>query len=193
MYPHSGFRSGGTPAKTTLNWETTLRLLFNPRALFESVPRPGKRAPQSLKLESVSVYPVCPNGPLRTFCQTPPSYGSGRYGFGVFGAQDSVCCATGALWGRVTPFLEHFSKHLSSVWGGQSSVTRSGIPGLKNGPQIIRNKNHHLALFGSGNQTAFEARSGACVFRVPLIDPTQRAFLCTLYTATPQMGLLRTF
>ena len=50
------------------------------------------------------------------FCQAPPSYGPGRYGFGFSGPRIPFC-ATGALWGRVTPFLDHFSKHLSSVLG----------------------------------------------------------------------------
>ena len=34
--------------------------------------------------------------------QAPPSYGSGRYGFGVFGPRTPFC-VTGGLWGRVTP------------------------------------------------------------------------------------------
>ena len=62
--------------------------------------------------------------------QAPPSYGSGRYGFGVLGAKDSVLrdrCSVG----RRHAFFDHFSKHLrllNSVLGGQSSVSRSGIP-----------------------------------------------------------------
>ena len=35
--------------------------------------------------------------------QTPPSYGFGRYGFGFFGPRIAFR-ATGALWGRATPF-----------------------------------------------------------------------------------------
>ena len=68
----------------------------------------------------------------RAKSQAPPSYGSGRYGFGVFGAQDS------GLRDRCSVGTRHafFSVTFLSIWavsrGGQSSVTRSGIPGPKN-------------------------------------------------------------
>ena len=62
--------------------------------------------------------------------QELPSYGSGRYGSGVFrprfhSARQVLCGDASRL------FLDHFSKHSSSVLGGQSSVARSGIPGSK--------------------------------------------------------------
>ena len=38
----------------------------------------------------------------------------GRYGFGFFGPRIAFR-ATGARWGRATPFFYHFSVHLSSV------------------------------------------------------------------------------
>ena len=45
--------------------------------------------------------------------QAPPSYGSGRYGFGVFGAQDSVLRDTtehvGSGGDASRPFLDPFS------------------------------------------------------------------------------------
>ena len=66
------------------------------------------------------------------YTQTPPSYGFGRYGFGFFGPGVAFR-ATGALWGRATPFFHHFSVH--EVW----------TPGPQK-PQIISNENHHLAL-----------------------------------------------
>ena len=49
--------------------------------------------------------------------QAPPSYGSGRYGFGVFGAQDSVLRDRCSVGRRHAFFLDHFAKHLSSVLG----------------------------------------------------------------------------
>ena len=39
-------------------------------------------------------------------------------------------------------FLDHFSKHLSSVLGRTELCHKVRNPG----PQIIRNENHHLAL-----------------------------------------------
>ena len=77
--------------------------------------------------------------------QAPPSYGSGRYGFGVSGPRIPFS-ATGALWGRVTPFLDDFSKHLSSVLGRTELCHEVQNPAPQK-PQIIRNPlNHHLAL-----------------------------------------------
>ena len=45
-------------------------------------------------------------------------------------------------------FLAHFSKHLSSVSGRTELCHEVRIPGPQK-PQIIRNENHHLALFGT--------------------------------------------
>ena len=42
---------------------------------------------------------------VMVICQAPSSYGSGRYGYGVFGPRIPFC-ATGALWERVTPFSQ---------------------------------------------------------------------------------------
>ena len=78
-------------------------------------------------------------------CQTPPSYGFGRYGFGFFGPRIAFP-ATGALWGRATPFFYHFSVHLSSVLGRTELCHEVWTPGPQK-PQIISNENHHLALF----------------------------------------------
>ena len=79
--------------------------------------------------------------------QAPPSYGSGRYGFGVSGAQDSVlrdrCCSVGT---RHVPFLDHFYKHLSSVLGWTELCHEVRNPGPQIS-QIINNQNNHLALF----------------------------------------------
>ena len=76
--------------------------------------------------------------------QTPPSYGFGRYGFGFFGPRIAFR-ATGALWGRATPFFYHFSVHLNSVLGGTELCLEVWTPGPQK-PQIISNENHHLAL-----------------------------------------------
>ena len=76
--------------------------------------------------------------------QTPPSYGFGRYGFGFFGPRIAFR-ATGALWGRATPFFCHFSVHLSSVLGRTELCHEVWTPGPQK-PQIISNENHHLAL-----------------------------------------------
>ena len=57
-------------------------------------------------------------------------------------------CATRALWGRVTSFFDHFSKHLSSVSGRTELCHEVRNPGPPK-PQIICNENHHLALFDS--------------------------------------------
>ena len=77
--------------------------------------------------------------------QTPPNYGFGRYGFGFFGPRIAFP-ATGALWGRATPFFYHFSVHLSSVLGRTELCHEVWTPGPQK-PQIISNENHHLALF----------------------------------------------
>ena len=77
--------------------------------------------------------------------QTPPSYGFGRYGFGFCGPRIAFR-ATGALWGRATPFFYHFSVHLSSVLGRTELCHEVWTPGPQK-PQIISNENHHLALF----------------------------------------------
>ena len=81
------------------------------------------------------------------FIQTPPSYGFGRYGFGFFGPRIAFP-ATGALWGRATPFSFHFSVHLSSVLGRTELCHEVWTPGPQK-PQIISNENHHLALLDS--------------------------------------------
>ena len=86
--------------------------------------------------------------------QTPPSYGFGRYGFGFFGPRIAFR-ATGALWGRATPFFYHFSVHLSSVLGRTELCHEVWTPGPQK-PQIISNENHHLALL--------EKRGSAIVF-----------------------------
>ena len=57
-------------------------------------------------------------------------------------------CATDALRGRVTPVFNHFSKHLSSVLGRTELCHEVRNPGPQK-PQIIRNENHHSALFGN--------------------------------------------
>ena len=80
----------------------------------------------------------------KSLCQTPPSYGFGRYGFGFFGPRIAFR-ATGALWGRATPFFYHFSVHLSSVLGWTELCHEVWTPGPQK-PQIISNENHHLAL-----------------------------------------------
>ena len=72
--------------------------------------------------------------------ETPPSYGFGRYGFGFFGPRIAFR-ATGALWGRATPFLYHFSVHLSSVLGRTELCHEVWTPGPQK-PQIISNENH---------------------------------------------------
>ena len=83
-------------------------------------------------------------------CQTPPSYGFGRYGFGFFGPRIAFR-ATGALWGRATPFFYHFSVHLSSVLGRTELCHEVWTPGPQK-PQIINNENHHLALLDCGHK-----------------------------------------
>ena len=59
-----------------------------------------------------------PGSGVQRFCQAHPSYGSGRCGFGVFGAQESQIpfCATGALCqntvhGRVRAKMAKFGKN----------------------------------------------------------------------------------
>ena len=74
--------------------------------------------------------------------QTPPSYGFGRYGFGFFGPRIAFP-ATGALWGRATPFFYHFSVHLSSVLGRTELCHEVWTPGPQK-PQIINNENPTL-------------------------------------------------
>ena len=64
--------------------------------------------------------------------QAPPSYGSGRYGFGVFGAQDSVPRGRCSVGMRHAFFSITFVSIYAVSWGGQSSVMRSGFPGPKN-------------------------------------------------------------
>ena len=82
------------------------------------------------------------------FCQAPPSYGSGRYRFGVWGpglhSVRQVLCG-----GASRLFLDHFSKHLSSVLGRTELCHEIRNPGPQK-PQNIRNENHHLALLGFG-------------------------------------------
>ena len=92
--------------------------------------------------------------------QTPPSYGFGRYGFGFFGPRIAFP-ATGALWGRATPFFPpfFFSVHLSSVLGQTELCHEVWTPGPPK-PQIISNENHHLALLsGFGRVSILEGTS----------------------------------
>ena len=64
--------------------------------------------------------------------QALPSHGSGRYGFGVFGAQDSVLRDRRSVGTRHAFLLITLPSIQAVSWGGQSSVARSGIPGPKN-------------------------------------------------------------
>ena len=61
--------------------------------------------------------------------QAPPSYGSGSYGLGVFGAPVSVLrdrCSVGTC----DAFFSITFLSIQAVsWGGQSSVKTSGFPG----------------------------------------------------------------
>ena len=89
--------------------------------------------------------------------QTPPSYGFRRYAFlGFFGPRIAFR-ATGALWGRATPFLYHFSVHLSSVLGRTELCHEVWTPGPQK-PQIISNENHHLALLEIGAEAELSQR-----------------------------------
>ena len=96
-----------------------------------------------LKIAKGSTADPLKRPPTKT--QTPPSYGFGRYGFGFFGPRIAFP-ATGALWGRATPFFYHFSVHLSSLLGQTELCHEVWTPGPQK-PQIISNENHHLALF----------------------------------------------
>ena len=78
--------------------------------------------------------------------QAQPNYGSGRLRIWGFRGPGIPFCVTGALWGRVTPFSSIFSKHLSTVLGWTELCHEVRNPGPQK-PQIIRNENHHLALF----------------------------------------------
>ena len=51
--------------------------------------------------------------------------------FWVFRAQRVAFPATGALWGRATPFFYHFSVHLSSVLGRTELCHEVWTPGPK--------------------------------------------------------------
>ena len=73
-------------------------------------------------------------GNFLNFNQAPPSYGSGRSARQVLCGDASRLC------------LDHFAKHLSSVLGLTELCHEVRNPGPKK-PQIIRNENHHLALF----------------------------------------------
>ena len=84
--------------------------------------------------------------------QTPPSYGFGRYGSGFFGPRIAFR-ATGALWGRATPFFYHFSVRLSSALGRTELCHEVWTPRPQK-TQIISNENHHLALFDLDAQIA---------------------------------------
>ena len=75
--------------------------------------------------------------------QAPPSYGSGRYAFGVFGAQDSVLRDMCSVGTRHAFFLAHFPKHLHSVLG-RTELCHEVRNRRAQKPQIIRNENHHL-------------------------------------------------
>ena len=78
--------------------------------------------------------------------QAPPGCGSGRYESGVFGAQESRSARQVLCGDASRLILDHFSKHLSSVLGRTELCHEVRNPGPPK-PQIIRNKNHHLALF----------------------------------------------
>ena len=81
-----------------------------------------------------------------TLYQAPPSYGSGREGFGVWRAQDSISldrCSVGTRHAFLSiTFL--------SIWGSVLERTELCHEVRNCGPQkpqIIRNESHHLALF----------------------------------------------
>ena len=100
--------------------------------------------------------------------QTPPSYGFGRYGFGFFRSRIAFR-ATGALWGRSTPFFYHFSVHLNSVLGRTELCYEVWTPGPQK-TQIISNEKNHLALSGitppfAAAQAGNGKRPGSRVFK----------------------------
>ena len=78
--------------------------------------------------------------------QAPPSYGSGRYGFVVFGAQESVLARQLLCGDASRLFLDYLSKHLSSVLGRTELCHDVWNLGPQK-PHITCNENHHLALF----------------------------------------------
>ena len=78
-------------------------------------------------------------GPEAGIVQTLPSYGFGRYGFGFFGPRIAFP-ATGALWGRATPFFYHFSVHLSSVLGRTELCNEVWTPGPPKTPNHQQRK-----------------------------------------------------
>ena len=63
-------------------------------------------------------------------------------------------CATVALWGRATPFLDHFPKYLSSALARTELCHEVRNPRLQK-PQIIRNEDH-LALFDRCRGTSYK-------------------------------------
>ena len=85
-------------------------------------------------------------------------------------------CATGALWGRVTPFFDHFPKHLSIVLGRTELCHEVRNPAPQK-PQIIRNENHHLALLDSYLHPFREEAKGQFRKRVFLANVPSFRFL----------------
>ena len=84
------------------------------------------------------------------YFQTPPSYRSGRYGFGVFGAQDSVLCDRCSVGDASRLFLDHFSKHLSSVLGRTELCHEVRNPGPQNPKSsTIKTTTWHCSVFAT--------------------------------------------
>ena len=86
--------------------------------------------------------------------QTPPSYGFGRCGFGFFGPRIAFC-ATGALWGRATPFFYHVSVHLSSVLGRTELCHEVWTPGPQKNPKSSAMKTPPLGTARDEHTTAW--------------------------------------
>ena len=111
--------------------------------------------------------------------QAPPSYGSGRYGFGFSGPRIPFH-ATGALGDASRLFLDHFCKHLPSVLGRTELCHEVRIPRPQK-PQIIRNENHYLALLESSlpfSETVLLKQYSARFLLSPLLDgPSLRGSL----------------
>ena len=91
------------------------------------------------------------NARLPTSCKKPLVYSKHRQVTDLdvtdlgFSGPRIPFCTTGALWGRVTPFFDHFAKQLSSVLRRTELCHEVRNPWPQK-PQIIRNENHHLAL-----------------------------------------------
>ena len=82
-------------------------------------------------------------------------------------------------------FLRHFSKHLSSVSGRTELCHEVRNPGPQK-PQIIRNENHHLALFENSECAKCIVRNSVVIVQVPrlfkLIMEITRRNLCRYLT-----------